>query len=140
MIKLLLASVLFLISPCLPAQKTAWTKDQLMDPATLATQLRADKDVPVIICVGPGASIPNSIDVGTAKDETNLEKLKKEVNKLPRDTKLVVYCGCCPFEHCPNVKPAMDALKAMNFTNYYLLNLPVNLKKDWIDKGFPIAN
>ncbi|CAN5529810.1 hypothetical protein BH10BAC3_BH10BAC3_25000 [soil metagenome] len=140
MIRLLLVTVLFLTSACTWAQKPAWTKAQLMNPAELAMQLKAGKDVPVIICVGPGASIPHSIDAGMAKDESNVEKLKAELSKLPKDTKLVIYCGCCPFEHCPNAKPAMDVLKAMNFTNYYLLNLPANLKKDWIDKGYPVTN
>jgi len=28
----------------------------------------------------------------------------------------------------------------MKFTNYYLLNLPHNLKQDWIDKGYPVKN
>ena len=58
---------------------------------------------------------------------------------IPKDTKVVVYCGCCPFEHCPNVRPAIDVLKEMKFTNYYLLNLSHNLKTDWIDKGYPTA-
>jgi hypothetical protein len=37
------------------------------------------------------------------------------------------------------VRPAIDALKEMKFTNYYLLDLPNNIKKDWIDKGYPVA-
>jgi hypothetical protein len=52
----------------------------------------------------------------------------------------VVYCGCCPYEHCPNVRPAVAVLKEMKFTNFKLLNLEKNIKTDWLDKGFPAAN
>jgi len=141
MIKYLLfvAACFFFLN--LSAQKPEnWTSDQLMDPALLANSISTGKELPVIICVGPGATIPHSINVGATGEKPALAKLKKELSKLPKDTKVVVYCGCCPFEHCPNVRPAIDALKAMNFTNYFLLNIPNNLKKDWIDKGYPVSN
>jgi len=137
---------LLLVAACfsclgLFAQKPEnWTSDQLMDPALLANAISTGKELPVIICVGPGAPIPHSINVGTTGEKPALAKLKKELSKLPKDAKVLVYCGCCPFEHCPNVRPAIDALKAMNFTNYFLLNIPNNLKKDWIDKGYPVIN
>lgn len=116
-----------------------WTSSQLMAPETLANAITAKKDVPVIISVGPGAIIPNSIDAGMASEPAGLAKLKAQLNSLPKNQKVVVYCGCCPFEHCPNARPAINALKEMNFTNYYLLDLPDNIKKDWIDKGYPVA-
>lgn len=116
-----------------------WTSKQLIQPAELAEKITADKDVPVILSVGPGAIIPHSIDIGMAKDQENMDKLKKELATLPTDTKVVIYCGCCPFEHCPNVRPAINALKEMKFTNYQLLNLPHNIKTDWIDKGYPVT-
>jgi rhodanese-related sulfurtransferase len=114
-----------------------WTSKQLLQPNELAEEITSKKDVPVILCVGPGATIPGSVDIGPGKEKENLDKLKKELTSLPKDTKVVVYCGCCPFEHCPNVRPAIAALKEMKFTNYYLLNLSHNLKTDWIDKGYP---
>lgn len=116
-----------------------WTSKQLIQPAELAEKITADKDVPVILSVGPGAIIPHSIDIGMAKDQENMDKLKKELATLSTDTKVVIYCGCCPFEHCPNVRPAINALKEMKFTNYQLLNLPHNIKTDWIDKGYPVT-
>ena len=111
----------------------------MIQPAELAEKISSGKDVPVIISVGPGASIPNSIDIGMVKDKENLEKLKDELKSLPKETKIVVYCGCCPFEHCPNVRPAINVLKELQFTNYKLLNLPHNIKTDWIDKGYQVA-
>lgn len=116
-----------------------WTSKQLIQPSELAEKITTDKDVPVIFSVGPGATIPHSIDIGMGKEKENMDKLKKELGGLPAETKIVVYCGCCPFEHCPNVRPAINALKEMKFTNYQLLNLPHNIKTDWIDKGYPVV-
>lgn len=48
-----------------------------------------------------------------------------------------MYCGCYPFERCPNIRHAINALKEMKFTNYQLLNLPHNIKINWKDKGYP---
>jgi hypothetical protein len=116
-----------------------WTSKQLIEPSALANDINAKKDVPVIFSVGPGATIPNSIAIGMVNNEEGLAKLKEKLKGIPKNKKIVVYCGCCPFEHCPNVRPAIDALKQMNFTNYYLLNLPNNLRKDWIEKGYPVV-
>jgi thiosulfate/3-mercaptopyruvate sulfurtransferase len=117
-----------------------WKEDQLMKPSKLAEMIRENKKVPVIINVGPSPVIPGSTDVGMVKDAENLTKLKDQLSKTAKDATIVVYCGCCPFEHCPNVRPAIDLLKEMNFTNYKLLDLPHNIKVDWIDKGYPTTN
>ena len=117
-----------------------WTKDQLVEPADLAASIKDGKDVPVMYSVGPGAVIPNSIDIGMVKDEKNLDEFKKQISKLPKSTNILIYCGCCPFEHCPNVRPAIAALQSMHFTNYHLLDLPHNIKTDWINKGYPVKN
>ena len=133
---------LFLLILCKnsPAQSPEnWTKSQLIEPSTLAASINSNKDLPVIISIGPGALIPNSIDFGMVKDEQNMAKFKARVSKLPKSTNIVVYCGCCPFDHCPNVRPAIAFLKRGDFTNYHLLNLPHNLKTDWIAKGYPIV-
>ena len=116
-----------------------WTEKQLMEPAQLANAINTNKDVPAIISVGPGANIPNTLHVGMVNTAEGLEKLKTQLKTMDKDKKVVVYCGCCPYEHCPNVRPAINALKELKFTNYYLLNIPTNMKKDWIDQGFPIT-
>jgi hypothetical protein len=116
-----------------------WTRKQLMEPSQLADAITTKTDVPVIVSVGPGATIPNSIDVGMCSTEEGLNKLKTQLNSIAKNQKIVIYCGCCPFERCPNVRPAIDVLKQMNFTNYFLLNLPHNIKIDWIDQGYPVV-
>jgi thiosulfate/3-mercaptopyruvate sulfurtransferase len=117
-----------------------WTSNQLIQPAELAKMITSKQELPVIFSVGPGAPIPASIDIGMGKEKENIDKLKKELSSLPLDKSVVVYCGCCPFEHCPNVRPAIAVLKEMKFTNYRLLNLPNNIKTDWMEKGYPVVN
>ena len=114
-----------------------WTSKQLTEPSALAATLKTNKDVPLMFSVGPGATIPNSVDIGMTKDEKNLAKFKEQLQKLPHSTNILIYCGCCPFEHCPNVRPAIALLKDMGFSNYHLLDLPNNIKTDWIEKGYP---
>jgi len=65
--------------------------------------------------------------------------LKQELDKLPRDANVVVYCGCCPFAVCPNIRPAFALLNEMKFKNQKLLNLPKNIKVDWIDHDYPVS-
>jgi rhodanese-related sulfurtransferase len=137
-IKLFFITGLFFLAGNILAQNPPnWTSKQLIEPSELASVIKTQKIIPVIFSVGPAATIPHSIDIGMGKDKANLDKLKKELSKLPKQTKIVVYCGCCPFDHCPNVRPAIEVLKEMKFTDYYLLNLPHNIKTDWMDKGYP---
>lgn len=138
----LIISLLFttISLPGLSQQAQNWTDDQLMEPAQLAGDIQAKKELPLILNVGPAPTIPHSTDIGSTSDKDALKKLKKTLAGLPKDKKIVVYCGCCPFEHCPNVRPAIGLLKELGFTNYFLLNLPHNIKTDWIDKGYPTAS
>jgi thiosulfate/3-mercaptopyruvate sulfurtransferase len=122
------------------APQEPWTTEQLMAPAVLAAVINdpAAKK-PVIICIGPGALIKGSVDIGPTKEKANLEKLRKELDRLPKDSDIVIYCGCCPFEHCPNIRPAFTLLNEMKFTNGHLLNIEHNIRTDWVDKGYPQA-
>ena len=63
--------------------------------------------------------------------------LKEKLKALPKNTQVVVYCGCCPYDKCPNIRPAFQALISSGFINGKVLNLPTNIKTDWINKGFP---
>jgi thiosulfate/3-mercaptopyruvate sulfurtransferase len=85
------------------------------------------------------AHIPNSEYIGPASSETGLQQLRKRVESLPRSKFIVVYCGCCPWNHCPNVQPAAEALRLMGFTNVKVLYIPGNFGADWVDKGYPVA-
>lgn len=123
------------------AQGDPWTPQQLLAPADLARTISNPKTAkPVIFSIGMQAIIKGSVDIGPAMMRENLTILKQKLEKLPKGAEIVVYCGCCPFSRCPNVRPAMELLKSMSFTNYKLLNLPQNIKVDWIDKGYPLSN
>lgn len=132
--------IAFGFQQCKSQQPENWTKDQLIEPAALAQTIEANKDIPLIYCIGPGVVIPHSIDIGMTSEQENLQKFKETIDKLPRTANIVIYCGCCPFAKCPNVRPAIAALKDKKFTNFHLLNLPDNIKKDWIAKGYPQVN
>jgi rhodanese-related sulfurtransferase len=134
---LIVALVAFTFSQCKAQKPENWTKDQLMEPAVLANAIKSNKNIPIIYCVGPGVVIPHSINIGMTEDKNNLKKFESSVSQLPRNTNIVIYCGCCPFAKCPNVRPAIASLKEMKFTNYHLLNLPNNIKTDWIARGYP---
>ena len=116
-----------------------WRNDQLIEPAALAAILNdPSAKQPVIYNIGIVRGIKNAIIEGAAKDSANLLKWKNELQTLPRDTDIVIYCGCCPFEYCPNIRPAFQLLNEMGFTHQKLLNLPHNLKADWVSKGYPM--
>jgi thiosulfate/3-mercaptopyruvate sulfurtransferase len=115
-----------------------WTEKQLTAPSVLAAVINNPKaKKPMIFSVGPGALIRGSLDMGAVHEKVNLDKFRKALSRLPPDTDLVLYCGCCPFEHCPNIRPAFILLNEMKFSNAHLLNLEHNIKIDWVDKGYP---
>jgi hypothetical protein len=118
-----------------------WTEKQLLAPAELADMLNSGKmENTYIFNIGPAGKIKNSVAIGATEDEGNLEQLKEKLTQIPKSAEVIIYCGCCPFEHCPNVRPAFNLLKEMKFANARLLNLPKNLKADWIDKGYPMQD
>lgn len=74
--------------------------------------------------------------IGGASKKENLDNLKAELTALPKNSMLVIYCGCCPFEKCPNI----NLMKSLGYAQGRLLNLPQNLKPDWIGKGYPLRS
>ncbi|HET6769287.1 MAG TPA: rhodanese-like domain-containing protein [Chitinophagaceae bacterium] len=122
-------------------QTEPWTPDQLMQPEKLAAIINDSAIVkPLIIGVGPVDLIKGAIKTGAAKERENLKGLRKLLSKEDRKRAIVIYCGCCPFKDCPNIRPAFSTLTEMEFTNHKLLNLPRNLKIDWINHGYPMNN
>jgi hypothetical protein len=118
--------------------KYPWTDKELLAPEALAANLKGGAK-PLILNIGVVEDIKGARHIGAASKTENLDKLKAEVAKLSKTTEVIIYCGCCPFTRCPNAQPAFNTLKKMGFTNVKLLNLPENLKTNWIAKGFPLA-
>lgn len=126
-------------------QATSLSSSELINPEELVKILQSPKgEKPLMIHVGSHvlyeqAHIPGSEYIGPASSESGLQQLRKRVGALPRNKFIVIYCGCCPWSHCPNVKPAGDALHAMGFTNVKVLYIPGNFGMDWVEKGYPVA-
>lgn len=120
--------------------KEPWKNNQLMPPAVLAEKINNNQTGNLLIInIGPDAVIKGSVDVGPAQEAGNIKKLKDQLKKVKKDKEVVIYCGCCPFSRCPNVRPAFKTLVDAGFKNAYLLDIPRNIKADWIDKKYPVA-
>ena len=50
----------------------------------------------------------------------------------------MTVAGRCPLDHCPNLRPAFEALREMGFTRLRVLVLPNNFGIDWVKKGYPV--
>ena len=121
-----------------------WPSSETMQPA-LFSKMLTDKysSVPTVVFVGfrslyAGGHLPDASFHGTASTEQGLADLKAWAATLPRSTELVIYCGCCPMEKCPNIRPAYTALSAMGFKKLRVLVLPTSFAVDWADKGYPM--
>jgi thiosulfate/3-mercaptopyruvate sulfurtransferase len=121
-----------------------WTAAQVVQPSDLAPELADKTGKPsTILYVGfrslfAGGHIPEAVFHGTSSTEQGLANLRKWAGSLPRSTSLILYCGCCPFEKCPNVRPAFTALNDMGFTKLRVLVIPTSFASDWADKGYVI--
>ena len=116
-----------------------------INPEDLVKILQSpNADKPLLLHVGfhvlyLQAHIPGSEYFGPGSDPNAIARLRKRVESLPRNKFIVIYCGCCPWGHCPNIKPAHDALLAMGFTNVKALYLADNIATNWRDKGYPVT-
>lgn len=116
----------------------------LISPEELVQILKSKKEKPLLFQVGSHvlysqAHIPGSEYIGPGSSETGLQQLRKRVGSLPRNKFIVIYCGCCPWSYCPNMKPAEDTLQTMGFRNVKVLYIAGNFGVDWVDKGYPVA-
>lgn len=121
--------------------KEPWSSNQLITPKILADKiLKQQTENILIISVGPDDLIEGSIHIGPGRDQENIAKLKALLEKTPKDKDIVIYCGCCPFDKCPNIRPPFQLLMDTDFTNATLLDLPKNIKVDWLDKDYPVKD
>ena len=132
-------------SRAMTTQSSAVGGPQLVQPEDLVNTLKSAKGPkPLVIQVGfrvlyVQAHIPGSEYTGPASSAEGIRQLRKRVEALPRTQSIVLYCGCCPWDKCPNVNPAYNELRAMGFTNVRVLYIADNFGKDWVDKGYPVA-
>ncbi len=115
----------------------------LIQPAALADQIKAG-NAPTILQVGfsvlyQQAHIPGAVYAGPGNAEEGIDNLKKQAASLDKSKALVIYCGCCPWEKCPNIAAAWKELTAEGFKNLKVLYLAQNFGADWADKGYPVV-
>ena len=133
-----------LVSTQSSAQWSSIAPGRLINPEDLVKLLQSSREKPLMLQVGSHmlfaqAHIPGSEYVGSANSEAGLQQLRKRVESLPKNKFIVLYCGCCPWSHCPNVKPADDTLHTLGFTNVKVLYISDNFGANWVDKGYPTA-
>jgi thiosulfate/3-mercaptopyruvate sulfurtransferase len=119
-----------------------WTAKQVVDPATLARKLKAPGRKPLLLHVGfrslyNQGHIPGSKFCGPASRPGGIAQLKECVAEVPHTKEILLYCGCCPWEDCPNIRPAFEALDRMGFKRVRVLYIPHNYGRDWAQKGYP---
>ena len=141
-------AILFLLS--FPAATAAFAQAelepgsaQLINPEDLLKLLQAPKgQKPLILNVGPHliymqAHIPSSEFIGPGSDSQALESLRRRVKTVPHNSFIVLYCGCCPWGRCPNVRPAYNELHKLGFTNVKVLYIADDFGTDWVENGYP---
>jgi len=145
------APVLFDGTSPIPFSFQDASSDEAMPHAALVTPEELSKSLqsatarkPLLLQVGPRslyaqAHIPGSEYMGAGSSEAGQQQLRKRVKALPHNTPIVIYCGCCPWDHCPNMRPAFQELKALGFSNVKALYIANNFGTDWVDKGYPVA-
>jgi len=117
-----------------------WTPQQTVQPADLAKELENSKPAPTVVFVGfkrlyTAGHIKAAQYHGTAGSEEGLKEFSAWATSLPRTTNLVIYCGCCPMEKCPNIRPAFKTLQSLGFQKIRVLLLPNDFATDWAGKG-----
>ncbi|MGH9358623.1 MAG: rhodanese-like domain-containing protein [Terriglobia bacterium] len=120
-----------------------WSASQVITPETLAKELTLPRGQrPAIVCVGfkflyQQGHIPDALYKGPAREASGLEQLLAWAHSIPAGTPVVIYCGCCPFHECPNVRPAFEALRTVGLTHVQVLDIEHSFVKDWTQKGYP---
>lgn len=140
---LVMASLIAFTSPLsIQADSDPWRKTQTIEPPDLAKELGNSKNAPTVVFAGfrrlySAGHIKGAQFHGTAGSDEGLKELTAWAAGLPRATNLVIYCGCCPMERCPNIRPAFKTLEGLGFKNLRVLLLPQDFAADWASKGFP---
>jgi len=136
-------------TPALAAENSAasvtgpWTEKDLIQPQALAHAL-ADTSgkKPKLVYVGfpllyKAGRIPGALYFGPGRNPEGLASLKQWARSLRPDEPVVMYCGCCPWGECPNIRPAFKALRDAGLKRLKLLYLPKSFLHDWVEKGYP---
>lgn len=122
-----------------------WGNDGVT-PAAFMRELSeaAAGDTPVVLFTGPAflfrqGHIPGAVLIGPPTPGEGLENLSRWAASADKASRVVLYCGCCPLNVCPNVRPAYKALKDLGFTHVRVLLLERSFAADWAHAGGPVV-
>src|SRR5215475_15470869 len=124
---ILAASSIFAVGSLRATPRDPWRSTQTVEAADFVKELQQVKDPhPTVIYVGvktlyEGGHIPGAVFYGPGSTEQGLADLKKFAATLPKNSDVVLYCGCCPLEKCPNLRPAFSALQDSGFARLRVL-------------------
>jgi thiosulfate/3-mercaptopyruvate sulfurtransferase len=135
-------AVPFFTSPVFAEQPDPWSAAELVKPEAFAKELRADPSKFAILYVGfpilyKGAHITNALLAGPCSKPEGLQRFRRLVAAIPGNKDTLLYCGCCPLDRCPNIRPAYITARDMKVARLRVLHLPTNLHTDWEMKGYP---
>jgi thiosulfate/3-mercaptopyruvate sulfurtransferase len=131
-----------------PAKTSASSDTAIPSPDRLepdeVSRLMQGSDKPLILQVGSHvfyaeAHIPGSEYVGAVGTSAGIQALRERVSGLKRDQLIIIYCGCCPWDRCPNIRPAYTELHALGFTRVKTMYVAENFGANWVKKGYPVA-
>lgn len=128
----------------LAVEQDPWTADQVMTPASLVKELSREASTrPAVACVAfdflyRGAHVPGAVFLGPGRDPNAIATLTKWARELPSDQEVVLYCGCCPWSRCPNIRPAYRALADLGFKRVRVVRIDRDFGRDWVTKGYPV--
>ncbi len=134
-------TVLLLCAQAGHGNSDPWTGAETIQAEELAKVVGAEG--PTVLMAGPrilfnGGHIKGAVYAGPAGKPEGIEALTKAVAGIPKTQAIVLYCGCCPMEKCPNIRPAFQKLKELGYQRVKVLIVPTNLHDDWIAKGYPV--
>nr|PZN67195.1 MAG: rhodanese-like domain-containing protein [Pseudomonadota bacterium] len=144
---LLVACMLMLVAGSAVAARPAASipAEKLVQPADWAARVKDGSSAGTLMLhVGfrtmfDQAHIPGSEYAGPGNSGAGLQVLRERVAGLQKDTPILIYCGCCPWDRCPNMAGAYDALVELGFTHVQAMIIENNFGADWVEKGYPTA-
>ncbi len=141
--KALLAILLLFSTVAVAEDSRALTQAQISPQALVRVMQSNQRAKLLVLNVGPRvlyaqSHIPGAEYIGPTNDPRGIEILRKRVKSVAKTKQIILYCGCCPWEHCPNIRPAFAELKKLGFRNVKVLMIANNFGADWADKDYPV--
>src|SRR5580658_6938734 len=123
-----------------------WKDSDTLQPKALAARITAnEKNKPLILQVGfafhyKNKHIPGAVYAGPGNKPEGQDRLKAAVAGIAKDREIILYCGCCPWEKCPNMKPSFAWLREAGFKNVKAVIIEKDFGTNWVDLGYPVEN